>query len=64
MAIVPTVSAVACTLATWLGYRLYADKLAKISLSKSSKSRGKNVELGAATIHRRFEDEEGTDITL
>lgn len=31
ISIVPTLSAVACTLATWVGIKLYADKLAKIS---------------------------------
>jgi len=31
MATVPTLSAIACTLATFVGIKLYADKLAKIS---------------------------------
>ena len=31
ISVVPTVSAVACTIATWVGIKLYADKLAKIS---------------------------------
>jgi len=31
ISIVPVVSAIACTLATWVGIKLYADKLAKIS---------------------------------
>ena len=57
MAIVPTFSAVACFLATWLGYRLYADKLTKLSFSKPSKSHSKSVELKATGRHGRFEDE-------
>ena len=31
ISVVPTASAVGCTLATWIGIKLYADKLAKIS---------------------------------
>jgi len=31
MAIVPTVSAISCTIATYAGIKLYSDKLAKIS---------------------------------
>ena len=31
MAIVPTVCAIVCTIATWIGITLYAEKLAKIS---------------------------------
>lgn len=31
IAIIPTLSAIACTIATWVGIKLYADKLAKIS---------------------------------
>jgi len=49
MAIVPTVSAIACTFATWLGYRLYADKLAKMSVSKKRKSRSSSIELASAS---------------
>lgn len=31
ISVVPTASAIGCTLATWIGIKLYADKLAKIS---------------------------------
>ena len=31
ISIVPTASAIGCTLCTWIGIKLYADKLAKIS---------------------------------
>ena len=31
ISIVPTGSAIGCTIATWIGIKLYADKLAKIS---------------------------------
>ena len=31
ISIIPTICAIACTVATWIGIKLYADKLAKIS---------------------------------
>ena len=31
ISIIPTICAVGCTISTWIGIKLYADKLAKIS---------------------------------
>ena len=47
MALVPTLCAVGCTLATWAGLALYADKLAKISsgsLLKKAQQQQRNKE--------------------
>jgi len=47
MAIVPTLSAVCCTIATYIGITLYAEKLAKISsgsMLKNVKNRQQQVQ--------------------
>ena len=48
MAIVPTVSAIVCTFATWIGIKLYADKLAKISIGSTLKKKSTTPKAGGA----------------
>ena len=48
MAIVPTASAIVCTFATWIGIKLYADKLAKISVGSMLKKKATSPKAGGA----------------
>ena len=50
MAIVPTASAIVCTFATWIGIKLYADKLAKISVGSMLKKKATSPKAGGAEV--------------
>lgn len=54
----PTASAVGCTIATWVGIKLYADKLAKISSGSMLNAKKREQAQKAAAARQNAAGEE------